>query len=208
MSVGGSLVFVRWQTTKERALYVLICIWLCCQIKLHMKEGRNTPSLSSPHQLNHPPPPSQNSKGRYLKWSTPKVLHFFWKQIPFFHFFFWSRRSVLPPIYFQLIHLSANNRCTGFSADSVTHVGTVRLPAQVPAPYASPRKYQSVHLADLKEPYWLPIQRHKSTRGHFFSLSHTLLFCLHTRAHTHTHTHTGRTGRCWWSHRNLKQLES
>lgn len=58
------------------------------------------------------------------------------------------------PFYLQLIHLSTNNKCTSFSADSVTQMGTVRLAAQVPSPYADHSKYQSLHhLDDLKEPY-------------------------------------------------------
>lgn len=102
------------------------------------------PPLRSPHKLNHPPAPKkpifkiERTRSSSLLLETDSIF---------------SSGPVLSPFYFQLIHLSANNRCTGFSADTVTHMGTVRLAAQVPAPYGSPCKYQSVHLGDLKEPY-------------------------------------------------------
>lgn len=102
-------------------------------------------------------------------------------------------RFIIPPFYFQLIHLSTNNRCARFAADSVTHMGTVRLAARVPGPYAHRCKYQSVHLNDLKESYWLPIQRHKSTSRHspfFLGVEGALFSCSLSGAQTHTIIHT------------------
>lgn len=111
---------------------------------------------------------------RTADYTTNKTLLCFWH-------WFWSYT-----FDFQLIHFSTNKKCIGFMADSITHMGTVRLRARVPSPYADHSKYQSLHLNDLKEPYWLPIEHHKSRHRHWAFFLHSLV-C--TRAHIGLHIH-------------------